>query len=224
MVSSFAGRRRRSRRSCASPGPGFSNWCGRSESKVTLSPSARSCPTPPQTKRRAPSTTTAVSRLPGSCMGGSSGLAGRRAGRQGVQRDLGAQPGQRRGQHLVAVAPAAGPAAVGRPHDAHAVALVEAQQLRQGQLEPARDLLRHRQRGTRVPALDLRDHRRRDAAALGEVAQRQVHRLAEVAHPPTEVAVQLHGLYVITYVCMFLARLLGRPHEDLVQADMLRPA
>ena len=37
------------------------------------------------------------------------------------------------------------------------------------------------QRRARLAALDLREHRRGHAAALGEVAQREVHRLAQRA-------------------------------------------
>src|SRR3954464_2033194 len=58
--------------SLASDEPLFSKWCGRSASKVTLSPSASSGRCPSRTSSTSPPITTAVSRLPGSCIGGSS--------------------------------------------------------------------------------------------------------------------------------------------------------
>ena len=67
------------------------------------------------------------------------------------------------------------PAALAGADDRDRAALVEAQQLRQPQLEPGGDPRRDRERRARLAALDLRQHRRADAAALGEVAQRQVH-------------------------------------------------
>ena len=76
--------------------------------------------------------TTAVSRLPGSCIGGSSGPPVAAPGASACSRDLGALAGQRRGQDLVAVARARRRrAALAGAHDGHAVALVEAQQLRE---------------------------------------------------------------------------------------------
>src|SRR3954464_10496691 len=50
----------------------FSKWCGRSASKVTLSPALSSWRRPSMKSSTVPSRTTAVSRLPGSCIGGSS--------------------------------------------------------------------------------------------------------------------------------------------------------
>ena len=86
---------------------------------------------------------------------------------------------------------------------AHAVALVEAQQLGQGQLEPAGDPLGHRKRRARLATLDLGEHRRGDAGALGQVAQREVHPVAQAADAATErVAVDRHGVryHVRSYV------------------------
>src|SRR2546423_948388 len=99
-----------------------------------------------------------------------------------VARQLGALAGQGRGEDLVAVpgAPvtAARPAVVGAG-DGHGAVLVKAQQLREAQLQAVGDLAGHRQRRAGLAALDLREHRRRDAAALGEVAQREPHRLTQ---------------------------------------------
>ena len=65
------------RQSPRGTGPGrrvsFSKWCGRSASKVTASPSWSSWRLPSTISARAPLRTTVVSRLPGSCIGGSSG-------------------------------------------------------------------------------------------------------------------------------------------------------
>src|SRR5215217_9457072 len=72
--------------------------------------------------------------------------------------------------------------------------------LRQVQLQAARDPLGDRESGARFAALHLREHRRRYAAALGEVPQGQVHRLTQVPDSGTEdLAVDRHeALYVIT--------------------------
>jgi hypothetical protein len=82
----------------------------------------------------------------------------------------------------VAAPPRASPDALGRAHDGHAVALVEPQELRQRELEPGGDPAGDGQRRARLAALDLAEHLGRDAAALGQVAQGEVHRLAERAH------------------------------------------
>jgi hypothetical protein len=60
------------------------------------------------------------------------------------------------------LAAAAAPALLGADHG-HAVALVEAKQLREAQLEAVGDPFGHRQRWARLAALHLREHRRGDA-------------------------------------------------------------
>ena len=136
--------------------------------------------------------------------------AGRGAGLQRVQRDVRALAGQRRGQLLEPV-PAAPRAAAALPAaDDDVLALVEAQQLRERQVEAGGDLRRDRDRRARLAALDLREHRRADPAALGEVAQREAHRVAQRVNSGAD-AIVLGGLvllcgagsslrsYVITY-------------------------
>ena len=56
---------------------------------------------------------------------------------EAVQRHFRAQAGQRRGEHLVVVTRTAAAAALVRPDDGHAVRLVQAQQLRQSELQAA---------------------------------------------------------------------------------------
>ncbi len=163
--------------------PSFSKWWGRSASKVTLSPSRSSWRVPSTTSARAPARTTAVSRLPGSCIGGSA-------------RPPVAAPGSSACRETSARWPGSGgvssskrwpPRSKRRRAPARLIgdvlALVEAQQLRQRQLQPGGDLLGDRQGRAGLAALDLREHRRADAAALGQVAQRETHRLAQGANP-----------------------------------------
>ena len=64
-------------------------------------------------------------------------------------------------------------------HDGDRPVLVEPQQLAQPQLQAGGDPRGDLQRRAGLPPLDLREHRRGDAAALREVAQREVHRLAQ---------------------------------------------
>jgi hypothetical protein len=109
------------------------------------------------------------------------GGARARAGLERVLGDLGALAGQRRREDLEGVAVAALAAAVLAPDDRDRPLLVEAQQLRQPQLEAAGDPGGGLQRRARLAALDLAEHWRRHAGAFGEVAQRQVHRLAKRA-------------------------------------------
>jgi hypothetical protein len=99
-----------------------------------------------------------------------------------VAAQLGALAGQRRGQDLELVAgrPAA-PPALGAPDDGDVVGLVEAQQLAEPQLEAVGDAAGDREGRARLAALDLREHRGADAAALREVAEAEVHRLAQGA-------------------------------------------
>ena len=145
---------------------------------MTLSPAFRSWRSSSIISATEPERTTAVSRAPGSCSGGSPGRPLPRR-LEPVARDVGPLPGQRRGQLLgpvtVAIALAALPAA---DHD-HVLTLVEPQQLREPEVEAGGDPLGGGQRRAGLAALDLRQHRRRDPAALGQVTQRQPHRLAQ---------------------------------------------
>ena len=75
----------------ASSSPGFSKWWGRSASKVTQSPAASSWRAPSQTKLTRPRSTSAVSRAPGSCIGGSPGPPVRGAGLRAVWQDTSAR-------------------------------------------------------------------------------------------------------------------------------------
>jgi hypothetical protein len=75
-------------------------------------------------------------------------------------------------------AAAARASVAGTDHD-HVAILVQAEQLRQGQVETGRDLLSDRQRRVGVPPFDLGQHRGADAAALRQVPQGQVHGLAQ---------------------------------------------
>ena len=70
--------------------------------------------------------------------------------------------------------------------------LVEPQELAEAQLEAGGDPAGDLQRRARLAALDLAEHRRADAGALGEVAQREVHRLAQRAHARADVDLPLH--------------------------------
>ncbi len=112
--------------------------------------------------------------------------AGRGAGPELVQRDVGALAGKRRRELLGPVPGAGADPALGGAGDDDVTALVEPQELREGQVEPGRDPLGDRQRRAGLAAFDLREHRRRDAAALGQVAQREVHRLAQSPDPSAE--------------------------------------
>src|SRR5688572_20326338 len=112
------------------------------------------------------------------------GAAGRGTGREHVARELGTLARQRRREDLGLVAGgriARAGAAVARADDRDRAALVEAQQLRQAQVEAAGDARRDGKRRARLAALDLAEHRRADAAALGEVAQAELHRIAQRA-------------------------------------------
>ena len=59
--------------------------------------------------------------------------------------------------------------------------LVEAQELGEREVEAGGDSRRDGERRARLAALDLAQHRGADAASLGEVAQREAHRLAQGA-------------------------------------------
>src|SRR3954465_10944347 len=79
--------------------------------------------------------------------------AGRRARLQRVRRYLGPLAGQWRRDDLVGVLARAARAALGLADHAHALALVEPQELREAELEAARDPPRHAQRWARLAAL-----------------------------------------------------------------------
>jgi hypothetical protein len=116
------------------------------------------------------------------------GAAGLCARRERVARELGPQPGRRRGEDLVAMATAPALAALAGAHDRDRPGLVEAQQLREPQVEPPSDAGRDRQGRAGLAALDLGEHRRGDARALREVAQRERQPLAQGADPRTQGA------------------------------------
>src|SRR4051812_42718530 len=121
------------------------------------------------------------------------GAAGARLGRERVAAELGALARQRRGEDLEGVAALgrAAAAALLRADDRHGAGLVEPEQLAEPQLEPGRDPAGDLQRRARLTALDLAEHRRADARALGEVAQREVHRLAQGAHARADMDLRL---------------------------------
>ena len=75
---------------------------------MTQSPAASSWRAPSQCSTTVPDSTSAVSRLPGSCIGGSPGPPVTAPGGERVARELGALAGQRRGEDLVAVPVGAG--------------------------------------------------------------------------------------------------------------------
>jgi hypothetical protein len=118
-----------------------------------------------------------------------------------VAAELGALAGQRRGQDLDGVAAAAAAAALARADDRDDALLVEAQQLAEPQLEAGRDAAGDLQRRARLAALDLAEHRGADAAALREVAQAQIHRLAQRAHAGTDVDGGFHLIQDCHYGC-----------------------
>ena len=62
-------------------------------------------------------------------------------------------------------------------------ALVEPQELREGQLEPVGDPGGDGQRRAALAALDLRERRGTDAGALGEVPKGEVHPLPQRLDP-----------------------------------------
>jgi NTE family protein len=137
------------------------------------------------------------------------GTAGDRPRRKGVAGELGSLAGQRGGEDLIAMPgrPVGARAALVMANDLDRPRLVEAQQLGEAQVKASGDALSDLQRGRRLPALDLREHRRAHAAAVGEVAQRQVHALAQGANAAPQSAGggagiaqgRHHRLYAITY-------------------------
>ena len=135
-------------------------------------------------RRRAaagPASTTAVSRLPASWIGGSPGPPVAAPAASVCSETSARWPGNGRRQHLVAVAVARGrPAGAGRAR----TTVTPSPSSRRSSWEsvssrPDCDLGGDRQRRAGLAALDLGQHRRRDAGALGQVAQREVHRLAQ---------------------------------------------
>jgi hypothetical protein len=97
--------------------------------------------------------------------------AGHRPGFQPVKRDVGPLTGERRRQLLDSVAgsPALSPLAAPNDHDM--AVLVQAQQLRERELQAGGDPRGDRERGARLAALNLREHRGAHAAALSQVAK-----------------------------------------------------
>ena len=157
----------------------------------------------------APPSTTAVSRLPGSCSGGSPAPPGRRARARAC-----AARRRRAGRAAAASAPRRG-ARRGCACAARAARMTTTwppssrrRSCESVSSRPAAILLGDRERRAGLAALDLREHRRRDAAALGQVAQREVHRLAQRPDPRAHggshrVVDRRHRrLYVITDACM----------------------
>src|SRR3954469_12968438 len=117
------------------------------------------------------------------------GAARAGAGAERVAAELGPLTGQRRGEDLegVALLGRAAAAALLRPDDRHGARLVEAQELAEAQLEPGGDTAGDLERRARLAALDLAEHRGADARAQRQVAQREVHRLAQGAHARPDV-------------------------------------
>jgi len=109
------------------------------------------------------------------------GRARARAGGERVLGHLGALSGQRRGEDLVGVAVAALRPALVAADDAHRALLVEPQQLGEPQVQPARDPPGDLERRARLPPLDLAEHRGGHARAGRQLAQGEVHRLAQGA-------------------------------------------
>src|SRR4051812_14453188 len=81
--------------------------------------------------------------------------AGRRPGTEPVERDVGPLAGKRRCQLLDAMAAAPSSAPLAAAHDDDVAILVEAQKLRQAEVEPRGYARGDGQRRTRLPALDL---------------------------------------------------------------------
>ena len=72
--------------------------------------------------------------------------------------------------------------------------LIEAQQLAEAQLEPARDAAGDLERRAGLAAFDLTEHGRAHTAALREVAQAEVHGLAQRAHARADVDGRFHAV------------------------------
>src|SRR5215218_6515015 len=78
-------------------------------------------------------------------------------------------------------------AALGGTDDRDGAGLVEAQELAELELEARGDPAGDLQRGAGLAPLDLAEHRRGHAAAHGELAQGEVHRLAKRPHARADV-------------------------------------
>ena len=195
---------------CASRRPGFSKWCGRSASNVTASPCSRSCATPSQTSRTPPVEHDRGLAAAGLVHRRVAGAAGGGARGERVQRDLGALARQR-----AASAPRSGGRRAWPPSSRWSArtTVTPSPSSRRSSCErvssrPAAIFAATASVGRRVAPLDLGEHRRRHAAALGEVAQREVHRLAQGLDARRRPRCgrwpwcRCHGAYVITYVCI----------------------
>ena len=166
-------------RSSAGSAPGLWRLWGRSASKVALSPPASEWISPSTVSSTAPLRTTTVSRLPGSWIGGSAAPPVEAPAAEPMPGDVGALARQRRCQ-LLDLVPGPGAPPAGAAADDHDVAvLVDAQQLREGQLEAVGDPRRDGEGRAALAALDLREGRGADAGALREIAKRQPHRLPQ---------------------------------------------
>ena len=132
--------------------------------------------------RRAPSRTTTVSRLPGSWIGGSPAPPVEAPGSSRCRETSARWPGSGGVSSSICVAGAVAAAARALADDDDVAGLVEAQELREAELEALGDPGGDGQRRAALAALDLRERRGADAGALGEVAQREAHRLAQRLH------------------------------------------
>ena len=132
----------------------------------------------------APASTTAVSRRPARASAGRRARRWRHPGSSGCSETSARWPGSggvSSSTRWPAAACASGPRRA-RTTTTWRV-LVEAQQLGEAQLEPGGDPAGDGERRAGLAALDLGEHRRADAAALGEVAQREAHRVAQRPDP-----------------------------------------
>ena len=138
--------------------PGFESRCSRSESNVTASPLAEVVGLAVDLESYGAREHDADLAAPGLVAG--VGPGDRLAGSELVLRDRDALTRQIGGQKRDAMRAVAGGRPLARAHDGGGRRLVETQQLRQRQLEPARDASRGRERRRGLAALDLREHRR----------------------------------------------------------------
>ena len=191
--SSSAGRPTRRPAGRPPPSPGFSKWWGRSASKVTQSPPCSAWRSPSIDAGRARrARRAAVSRAPGSWSGGSPGPPVTAPGVERVARDLGAQAGQRRGEHLVGVAAGAAAAALAGADDRDAAAPRRgAAAGRARSSSPRGDARGDLQRRARLAALDLGEHRRarrRERSARSRSERSIASRSARTRGPMATVA------------------------------------
>ena len=166
----------------ASSSEWLAKWWDRSASKVTQSPAVERVLSAVDVQRqRAPLDHGGLARAR-LVAGRVARAAGDGARGERVARDLRAQAGQWRREHLVGVPARSAPATFTAADDGHRALLVQAQELREPQLEPRGDPAGDLQRRARLAALDLAEHGRRDAGAHREIAQREVHRLPQRLH------------------------------------------